>query len=275
MARQLFIAGCGRSGTTALTTYLNDHPRVCVTTERYKFIPDEVSPEMLSFERILEYSSKETNLPESRYRTLLAEKDEASLWWVGDKVPNYSRYLDALAANNPDGAILFTYRPLAAVAASYAARSRDPEDSWLGGKNGAKLAVRDWNQANRAFRRFCLTHPRYPVLVVDYVEFFARPKRSARILKQFLGVDFGSDVVSRWQERSAKFTDNREAKLLTEEERCWVEDEADRQAKEWVLGFIAAQGRILSAGNLDPKRTKSKPIKFSTLKKRIKKFLAT
>lgn len=54
--RPLFIAGCPRSGTTALTRYLNLHPEILLCIERYKYLdPERITPDLFTFKRILNY----------------------------------------------------------------------------------------------------------------------------------------------------------------------------------------------------------------------------
>ena len=40
----LFIAGCARSGTTAMARLLNQDPRILIGIERYKYIPKATRP---------------------------------------------------------------------------------------------------------------------------------------------------------------------------------------------------------------------------------------
>jgi hypothetical protein len=53
--RALFVSGCARSGTTAFSDYLNQHPELLVCRERYKYIADEITPDHFTFDRILDY----------------------------------------------------------------------------------------------------------------------------------------------------------------------------------------------------------------------------
>jgi acetoacetate decarboxylase len=54
--KPLFIAGPGRSGTTALTVYLNEHPEVLVCRERFTGWPrQKITPELFTFERIMDF----------------------------------------------------------------------------------------------------------------------------------------------------------------------------------------------------------------------------
>lgn len=111
--RPLFIAGCPRSGTTALAEYLNRHPEVLVCIERYKYLPPEkITPRLFTFERILDYREGETNIPRERHVKLLQAKDSTKLKWIGDKKPAYYRQLRRILKNNPGAHFIIIHRPV-------------------------------------------------------------------------------------------------------------------------------------------------------------------
>lgn len=143
----LFVAGPGRSGTTAFAQYLNQHPGILVCRERYKFVPKKITPEHFAFERILDFREGETNQPREYHAALLGKKDAGKVEWIGDKTPGYVKSFKALLKNNPGARFVVMYRPVEEVAESYDARSKSPDDPWLGGTNGFELGVREWNAA--------------------------------------------------------------------------------------------------------------------------------
>lgn len=243
MVRQLFIAGCGRSGTTALAEYLNEHPQVCVFTERYPHLRGDIYPEMFSFSQVMDIKEDETRHPKEWYEELVARKDEEHLKWVGDKHPGYFRYLRKVAENNPRAAILFTYRSLEEVAASYAERSRNPKDPWLGGKDGVSRAVKDWNAANRSLMHLYYTRPFFPFLVVDYDRFFTRPEENVRELERFLKVEFDRSILDTWKQWNESFAEHRTRKPLSEDEIRRLQEHADRESEAWVTGYLSDQSR--------------------------------
>ena len=238
----LFVAGPGRSGTSAFARYLNQHEEVLVCRERYKFIPEEVTPELFSFEKILDHQERETNLSREYHANLLSRKDPAKLKWVGDKTPNYVRSLGPLLKNNPGARFVVMYRPAEEVAESYESRSKNPEDSWLGGKNGFKLGIRDWNVAMRKTRRFIQGKREPQVLIVSYHDFFYRSESYVPLLSRFLGLEFDEDVTRVWRRMSLKFEQNRRPKEpLGEEQARLIEKEKDQDAENWVLERIERQ----------------------------------
>ena len=238
----LFVAGPGRSGTSAFARYLNQHEEILICRERYKFIPEEVTPELFSFEKILDHQERETNLPREYHVNLLSRKDPAKLKWVGDKTPSYVRSLEPLLKNNPGARFVIMYRPVEEVAESYESRSKNSEDSWLGGKNGFKLGIRDWNAAMRKTRNFIQDKREPRVLIVSYHDFFYRSESYVPLLSRFLGLEFDEDVTRVWRRMSLKFEQKRRPKEpLGEEQARLIEQNKDQDAENWVLERIERQ----------------------------------
>jgi glycosyltransferase involved in cell wall biosynthesis len=239
--RPLFVAGCQRSGTTAFTEYMNVHPEVLVLRERYKFVPHQVTPDLLTFDRILAYSAGETNVPEEQYRELLGRKDPKRLRWVGDKNPDYYAYFGRLVRQNPGARFVVLYRPLEEVAESFDARARDPEDHWPASFD-FRRAVEVWNNALRQTRAFAEGDPAAEVLVLDYRDFFHRNETCVPLISRFLEIEFDEQVLSDWRRRSAAFEEGRHQKAeLTEEQRSFLESRKDHEAEEWILKRIEDQ----------------------------------
>ena len=135
--RPLFVSGCERSGTTAFADYLNEHPQILVLRERYRFHPEEITPDLFGFDRILDFTEAdrdERRKIDNWYKNLtarmLAAKDPSALAWMGDKDPFYLENLEELRRNNPGARFIILYRPVEEVAESWQARSTDPGDIW-------------------------------------------------------------------------------------------------------------------------------------------------
>ena len=238
----LFVAGPGRSGTSAFARYLNQHEEILVCRERYKFVPREIIPEFFSFEKILDHKEEETNLPRDYHVDLLSKKDPAKLKWIGDKTPGYVRSLRPLYKNNPGARFVVLYRPVEEVAESYESRSKNPNDSWLGGRNGFELGIRDWNIAMRKTRDFVRSDLKPEVLVVSYHDFFYRSESYIPLLTRFLGLEFGEEVRRAWRRTSLGFEQKRRQKEpLNEEQTRLIEKNKDRDAEAWILDRIERQ----------------------------------
>jgi hypothetical protein len=248
-ARPLFVGGCARSGTTAFADYLNQHQEILLCQERYKGIQRKVSWDLFTFERIIDFRPEETKRPPGgdlelyvkRHAELLARKDPTKLKWLGDKGPFYVRYMDLLAGNNPGARFIILYRPIEEVAESWDARAKNPDDSWRGDR-GIEVAVETWNLAMQKTREFIESSPTPRVLIISYHDFFYRNEVVIPQISRFLELEFDESVTRAWRETSLNFESERRRKEpLTEEQRSFIQEHADRAAEAWVLDRIEKQ----------------------------------
>ncbi|MDQ3508703.1 MAG: sulfotransferase [Actinomycetota bacterium] len=238
----LFVAGPGRSGTTAFAQYMNRHPGVLVCRERYKFIPKKITPELFTFERILDYREGETNLPREYHANLLGKKEPGKVEWIGDKAPGYVKSLGALQKNNPNARFVVMHRPIEEVAESYDERSKSPDDPWLGGKDGFEMGVREWNAAMKKTREFAESASSPNVLIVSYHGFFYRNEAWIPLLSQFLGLEFDDAVRRSWRRMSLRFEERRRDKEpLDERQARLIAKNKNHAAEEWILKRIERQ----------------------------------
>ena len=242
-ARPLFVAGCPRSGTSAFTEYLNRHPEILVCMERYGRIHvDTVSPELFEFERILDYSKEDTVMPREYHLELLSGKEPEKLRWVGDKYPGYTRWIKRLANNNPEARFLVLYRPAEEVAESWEARSQNPDDPWLGGKNGFELGVDTWNKMLNRVRKAVEGGLRSRTLIISYHDFFERNEDCLRLISWFLNLKFDDSVREAWRQTSQEFKVKRRPKQApTKEQETFLQNNKDQKIEEWFLDRIEQQ----------------------------------
>lgn len=245
----MFVTGCQRSGTTAFTEYLNHHPEILVGVERYGRVPaKEITPELFTFERVLDYSAEDSLRPREYYVDLLSKKDPERLKWIGDKFPGYAKWLRPLSENNPGAYFIILYRPIEEVAESWEARSKNPDDPWLGGKNGFELGVQMWNNIQQKTRRFVESGLGTGVLILSYHDFFYHNEDCVPLLSRFLGIEFDGAVREAWRAMSAEFERKRRPKEpLTDEQQAYIREQKDAAAEEWVLARIDRQWRDLEA----------------------------
>ena len=131
----LFVAGCARSGTTALTRLLNSHEDVFVGTELFR---TEFSKNSEVFSKSLFFSNKfQTKLKE-------ASKSLTSMQYLGDKFPSYYTNYDLLFDRFDKVKVVFIFRNIFDVAQSYKARKIHPTNPW---KKGVRRAIKEWNKS--------------------------------------------------------------------------------------------------------------------------------
>ncbi len=178
MAELLFVAGLGRSGTTALMEVLVSHAEIALGVERYKrlYPRDEVPVTAALFEeqRFFDFSDELTNLtPEHapewapHYAAMRAKWGRAR--YVGDKM--VAIRLQHVWETLPDARFVCIVRDLEPVAASWEARARNPDDLGWAADQDATKAVAGWNRSLRRVRRAVKQRPDRAV-VVEYDRFF-------------------------------------------------------------------------------------------------------
>jgi hypothetical protein len=150
--RHLFIAGCPRSGTSALVGLLNEHPHVALGFERYKRVRAQLDPHHFTPGQFFAPVLAETDIRgELLYARLRARWERGEVSVTGDKVPLYTRVLPQLLERFPGARVAVLVRDPLAVARSFARRAADPED-WWPAENDHRLAVKMWNEALAAVR---------------------------------------------------------------------------------------------------------------------------
>jgi hypothetical protein len=237
--------------------YLNQHKQILVCMERFKYVPDRVRPEWLTFENIPDYepgqgrkSGAQTNVPRQYHADLVLRKDPAELRWIGDKYPNYVRHLEMLWHDNPGAKFIFTHRPIEEVAESHEARSKNPDDPWLGGKNGFEIGIEQWNDSLKRTRDFIESSMNPSALIVSYHDFFYRNEECIPLISHFLEVEIGESTREAWREMSRGFEGGRRPKeSLSEEQAAMIEERKDHETERWILDRIAKQRENVELSN--------------------------
>lgn len=249
----LFVAGCDRSGTTAFADYLNKHRQVMILRERYRLVPEEITPDKFSFESILDWSDDDRVIQDEirrkrrgeQYResmaNLVSSKESTELKWIGDKDPGYIEYLETLAENNPEARFVIMYRPVEEVAESWEARAGNPRDLWPSHRD-FEAGVQTWNRAQRRTREFLERELNPKALIVSYHDFFYRNDLCSSLVSRFLDLEIDATVRGIWEEMSTEFELARRPKgKLEERQQEFIRENKDRAAEEWILKRIAEQ----------------------------------
>lgn len=231
-----------RSGTTAFAEYLNLHPEILICIERYRYRPRPLTPELFTFDRILDYRDGETTVPRERHVELLANKDPELLRWVGEKQPKLFKSYATLLRDNPGARFIVMYRPIEEVAASFKARARNPRDRWSADA-GPKEAVRRWNLALNETRNFVEGVLQPSLLIIPYRPFFRQDPVCLSRLAQFLEVDFDQELLDEWRRKSLKFSRKPQRERLDETEAQYIRETKDADAERWVSDYLDLQYR--------------------------------
>jgi hypothetical protein len=244
----LFLAGMGRSGTTALLEVVSAHPEVALGVERYKRLyprdDEPVTAELFEEQRFFDFGDGLTNLtpdqaPEwaPHYEAMRAKW--ATARYVGDKM--VAIRLQHVWETLPDARFVCIVRDLEPVAASWEARARDPEDHGWGADADATKAVAAWNRSLRRVRRAVRQRPEHAV-VVEYDRFFGDPDGAGldRVLA-WLGLDRGAEVDAAYRTVHGEYVGKVAPKqrTLSPDVEAFLDEHAERDVWDQVTTELA------------------------------------
>jgi Glycosyl transferases group 1/Sulfotransferase family len=245
--RYLFIAGCPRSGTSALTFLLNEHPQLAIGFERFKRIRGVLDPFHFDPARLFAPVTAETDVAgELLYERLARRWDAGGVQVLGDKVPLYTRVLPALLDRFPQGRVVVLVRELPDVAASFRRRAADPDD-WWPAENDHRAAVELWNEALADTRRAERLGYGERILLLPYEAFFGADTRELgerwlHALMSFIGVPASARLsaeherlVSNWRARDPRVRD------VDAEVAAQLADSQDQELLGWSRERMHAQ----------------------------------
>jgi glycosyltransferase involved in cell wall biosynthesis len=186
--RHLFIAGCPRSGTSALAFMLNEHPQIVLGFERFKRVRAQLDPFHFTPAQFFAPAAAETDIRgELLYERLRERWARGTVTVIGDKVPLYTRVLPQLLERFPRGRMVVMVRDLEDVAASFRRRAADPQD-WWPAENDHRLAVQMWNEALAAAREAERFGEGERIFLLPYEPLLAGEERWLDALLAFVGL---------------------------------------------------------------------------------------
>ncbi len=244
----LFVAGLGRSGTTALMEVLAAHAEIALGVERFKRLyprdDEPVTAELFEEQRFFDFGDGLTNLtpdqaPEwaSHYEAMRAKW--AGARYVGDKM--VAIRLQHVWETLPDARFVCIVRDLEPVAASWEARARNPEDAGWGADQDATRAVAGWNRSLRRIRRAVRQRPEHAA-VVEYDRFFGDPQGTslAKVL-DWLGLDRSPAIDAAFGQVHRQYVERIAPKprTLSPDVRAFLHEHAERDVWDQVTSRLA------------------------------------
>ncbi len=241
--RQLFVAGCPRSGTSALAFLLNEHPQMALGFERFKRVRAQLDPFHLTAAQFFSPVLAETDIRgELLYERLRARWESGTVRVVGDKVPLYTRVLPQLLARFPRARVAVLVRDPLAVAMSFARRAADPGD-WWPAENDHRLAVKMWNEALASVHAVDVERAgeggeeEGRVALLAYEALFSDEERWLEFLLAFAGVPLSTRLGAEHRRliyaRSAR-AGERGARAADPELEAYVQAHIDRELRAWA-----------------------------------------
>lgn len=243
----LFIAGCPRSGTTALTNLLNEDNRLILGVERYKFNGRNLHPELFTEERFFDLKRNETNIIMPDYYAILKQRwHSGCAVYVGDKVPGYYTRMAILLKNFPGSKILFIYRNALRVASSFNVRAQANKPVWPESKNYRK-AVEARNRSLELVRAIKCRPDGHRVFLIKFESFFSHSGVYLQNLYNFLDLDVTETMSLAYSRATAVSREISGKPLsLTTEEQSYVLAHSDSDLEAWCdrhAFVIASQAR--------------------------------
>ena len=248
MSDLLFVAGLGRSGTTALMEVLVAHAEVAMGVERYKRLyprdEEPVTAELFTEQRFFDFTDGLTNLTPEQAPEWAPHYDAMRAKWgraryVGDKM--VAIRLQHVWETLPDARFVCIVRDLEPVAASWEARANDPEDAGWAADQDATKAVAGWNRSLRRVRRAVKQRPDRAV-VVEYDRFFGDPDGASldRVLG-WLGLDRSPEIDAAFAHVHGTYVEKVAPKqrTLDPRTRAFLDAHAERDVWDQVTGRLA------------------------------------
>jgi len=217
----IFVCGCPRSGTTAMWSLLTAAEEAVIGVERYGkrvFSRASLTPELFEQTRFFTLQEGDTfysDLDKFQPYYALAREKFARATIFGDKIPKLYERFDSFFAAFPRAKVIFMFRNIFDVAASYKRRSMNTEDSTWGRGKGVSVAIRDWAKAITAYKNA----PRQNILPICYEDFFIGGNGLEQ-LASFVGVADKSKMQEKFvrvRQRSEKIESTRARDLNTAE----------------------------------------------------------
>lgn len=216
----LFIAGCARSGTTALSRLLNHHKDVSIGIELFG---NKFHNTPSDFKRDLFQSDQFFKHLENQNKTL------ENIQIVGDKFPSYYKNYNLIFDEFPEATVIFIFRNIFDVAQSYKARKLDMNNDW---NKGVKRAVQEWNISLVNTLNFIENSKNIIPVPYELIMFKKNNKLRSHLNLQPC-TNFAMKYIS--MVKTAKILDSKRINILNNQEKLWIMEHSDFSSYKELL----------------------------------------
>lgn len=223
--KYLFVCGVPRSGTSAITSLLNEHPKIALGLERYRRVPRAALNENL-FSKAQFFDFQPSDLTKGLYARLEEKYDDAA--WLGDKVPRYYTKYRQLFDRFENSIVIYMLRDIHAVSSSWNRRADNPDDIRWSESNDYVSAVAEWNFSLQQTAKFKEQYPDR-LLIVQFERFYCGNVAALETILHKLALSAPRRMLQRFQAMTRDW-DARSKKPLCEREGQfgYIESHADR-----------------------------------------------
>ncbi len=245
----LFVIGNARSGTTALARLLNASSEICIGIERYdKF---NITANAFEKEAFFNPQSPGFKLRADLYNELEGKFDSAR--YIGDKRPGFTADWKNTLLNIPAIKILYIFRNIYDVSASYNQRAsnaaRGKDGAWPRDRNFI-AAVEDWNFE---IQQALLIAEHANLVCVKYEDIFRSEKRIHEMFES-LAIDSNephlkatiTNILSRGKSLEGK------DRVLDAQARAYIDDHADFHSYRRLLELYQRQSTTTPRATTSP-----------------------
>ena len=232
--KYLFIAGCARSGTSALTQLLGNHSKIVIGMERYGHLVNKgnfkLNPRHFKPERFLKIEPSDTfynnfkkhHQWDERIEKKLKEKNYV---YIGDKRPILYEVYDELFETFPNAKVVFIYRNLYEVSSSWNKRAEEGQD-WPAHKDFQK-AVHAWNSS---LKKTLEALEKYPekIACIRYEDIFIKGV-DLKPLYDWLGLEVDEFTQNKYKNTliiSRKLQENRKVFQISDNQKEFCDEKA-------------------------------------------------
>ncbi len=242
MKKKIFIAGCARSGTSALAQLIGCHSRVVMGMERYGHLVIKgkftLCEEHFIGERFLNVEPGDTfydefSLFHSWDDSIVEKLTSGDYDFIGDKRPELYEVFDDIIERWPDSKCIYIYRNIYDVAASWNKRATETQD-WPASRD-FKAAVYAWNESLEAAHAHISKYSEN-ICCIKYEDIFLKPK-SLISLYDFIGLSIDHRTLSKFKNllaNSERLLMERKKFALSDEQKRFVDKNTSFRYEQWL-----------------------------------------
>jgi len=232
--KYLFIAGCARSGTSALAQLVGNHSKIVMGMERYGHLVNKgdfkLTPQHFEPDHFMKIEPGDTFYDDFKKKHQWDDRIEEKLKenkyiYIGDKRPKLYEVYDELFETFPNAKVIFIYRNLYEVASSWNKRAEEGEN-WPAHKDFQK-AVYTWNNSLKNTMKALEKYPE-KIMCIRYEDIFIKGV-DLKPLYDWLGLEVDEYTKRQYEKTlivSRKLQENRKAFQLSEAQKAFCDEKA-------------------------------------------------